>query len=213
MVTPTGAFTEYPIPTSNSGATTVFRAEPCVWFAETEGNKLGRICPPLTTITEFPLLAANSKPVGITRGFDGNIWFTEVNRDKIARIYPDGLILEEPAPTGAGPYGLVTYSGALWFTELHANAVGWSGFGGEPTEHPIPTAAAAALAITAGPGGPWLTETDGNKIARITVSPYVSITEYPVPTPSSKPSGICEGPDHNVWFTEAAAGKIARYVP
>ncbi|MFY9550232.1 MAG: hypothetical protein WAU32_03710, partial [Thermoanaerobaculia bacterium] len=36
------------------------------------------------------------------------------------------------------------------------------------------------------------------------------ITEFPVPTASSSPSGIAAGPDGNLWFTEKAGNKIGR---
>ena len=40
-----------------------------------------------------------------------------------------------------------------------------------------------------------------------------TITEFPVPTPGSGPSGVTSGPDGNVWFTEANAGKVGRITP
>ena len=41
----------------------------------------------------------------------------------------------------------------------------------------------------------------------------LSVTEFPVPTPQSNPYGITRGPDGNLWFTEALAGKIGRITP
>jgi len=38
----------------------------------------------------------------------------------------------------------------------------------------------------------------------------VSFTEYAVPTPSSRPSGIAVGPDGALWFTEYSGNKIGR---
>ena len=37
-------------------------------------------------ITEFSIPPAESDPVGITAGPDGNVWFTENRGDKIGRI-------------------------------------------------------------------------------------------------------------------------------
>jgi virginiamycin B lyase len=37
-----------------------------------------------------------------------------------------------------------------------------------------------------------------------------SITEFPIPTANSLPSGITIGPDGNLWFTETSANKIGR---
>src|SRR5258708_32599737 len=47
-----------------------------------------------------------------------------------------------------------------------------------------------------------------NAIGRIT--PAGVIAEYPVPTPRSVPTGICAGPDKNIYFTELDANKIGR---
>ena len=61
-----------------------------LWFAETRGNKIGRIA---TTgeFSEFLLPTPNDGrvgPFGITVGSDGAVWFTE--RDKIGRIARTG---------------------------------------------------------------------------------------------------------------------------
>jgi len=63
--------------------------------------------------------------------------------------------------------------------------------------------------ITVGPDGNlWFTETNFNKIGRIT--PAGGITEFTIPTASSFPFGITAGPDGNLWFTEADGNKIGR---
>src|SRR5260221_6830523 len=68
-----------------------------VWFAESGGNKIGRITPS-GSITEFPTPTKSSGPWGITTGPDGNVWFTEVV-GKIGRITTGGSITEFPIPT------------------------------------------------------------------------------------------------------------------
>src|SRR5262249_9229459 len=40
-----------------------------------------------------------------------------------------------------------------------------------------------------------------------------AITEFPVLTLDSQPSGITAGPDGNLWFTEAAGNRIGRITP
>ncbi len=49
------------------------------------GNKIGRIT---TTggLTEYTTPTANSRPVIITTGHDGNLWFTEVFADQVGRL-------------------------------------------------------------------------------------------------------------------------------
>jgi len=54
----------------------------------------------------------------ITKGPDGNLWFTEQN-GRIGRISPSGLVTEYPTPSASGsPYGIAVGSdGNIWFTE------------------------------------------------------------------------------------------------
>lgn len=79
-------------------------------------------------------------------------------------------------------------------------------------EFPVPTPGSRPYTIVAGPdGNMWFTESNGNKIGRIT--PEGAILEFPVPTAGSGPYGIAVGPDRNIWFTERFADKIGRLVP
>jgi virginiamycin B lyase len=39
------------------------------------------------------------------------------------------------------------------------------------------------------------------------------VTEFPVPTPNSRPYQIVAGPDGNLWFTESDASKIGKITP
>src|SRR5919197_1243927 len=41
----------------------------------------------------------------------------------------------------------------------------------------------------------------------------VKVTEFPLPTPSSRPYQIVAGPDGNLWFTERFADLIAKFNP
>jgi hypothetical protein len=60
------------------------------------------------------------------------------------------------------------------------------------------------------PRSVWFTEPDANQIGVIT--PDGQITEYPLPTPNSKPAGITAGPDGNIWFTELGSDRIGEFV-
>lgn len=80
------------------------------------------------------------------------------------------------------------------------------------TEFVLPTPASRPYTITPGPDGNlWFTESDGNRIGRLT--PRGRLTEFTVPTPGSGPYGITAGPDGNLWFTERFADQIGRITP
>ncbi|HZU01746.1 MAG TPA: hypothetical protein VFA10_18900 [Ktedonobacteraceae bacterium] len=175
-------------------------------------------------ITEFPLPGANSVPYAITRGADGNLWFTEesANGSQIGRVSTGGSITMFPVPItsgglpGIGPQGITAGpNGNLWFTEVDANQIGRISPSGTITEFPIPTANCFPEGITTGPDGNlWFIEV-GHKIGRI--SPSGSITEFPLTTISdlsgSVPNEIVAGPDGNLWFTEVSANRIGRISP
>jgi len=77
------------------------------------------------------------------------------------------------------------------------------------TEYPVPTVNSFPGGITAGPDGAlWFTESETNKIGRITRAGVV--TEYTVPTASTYPGEIAAGPDGALWFTEGNTSKIGR---
>src|SRR5258707_13210346 len=60
-----------------------------------QGNENGGNGSTQVTITEYPITTTpGSAPVGITRGPDGNLWFTEYLGNKIGRITTAGVITE-----------------------------------------------------------------------------------------------------------------------
>jgi streptogramin lyase len=155
--------------------------------------------------------------IDITRGPDGNLWFTEENLfgDKIGRITTSGSITEFPLPTLQNVLGGITAGpdGNLWFTELGQDAIGRITPTGNITEFRLKTGS-SFKGITAGPDGNlWFTESDSNAIAIGRISTAGIITEFPLPTLQSAPGGITAGPDGNLWFTESDSDNIGRISP
>jgi virginiamycin B lyase len=76
------------------------------------------------------------------------------------------------------------------------------------TEFPMsPPSGPNAIAVGVD-GNLWFTETDGNKIGRITTQG--KLTEFAIPTADATPTGIAAGADGNLWFTETDGNKIGR---
>jgi len=90
-VTPGGRLTEFPIPTTNSGAQAMVAGrDGNLWFTEFAASKIGRITPD-GEICEFPLqiaAGANPSPNGIAAGPDGNLWFVEFSANRVVRFDP-----------------------------------------------------------------------------------------------------------------------------
>ena len=125
------------------------------------------------TINEFTVPTASSGLGAITAGPDGNLWFAEVNANKIGRITTTGVITEYTIPTAdSWPLGITTGpDGNLWFTEWFGNKIGRITTAGVITEFTVLTASSAPGAITVGPDGNlWFTEPKANTIGQVVLN-------------------------------------------
>ncbi len=162
-------------------------------------------------------------PNGITSGPDGNLWFTEGNRNQIGKLTPLGsfTFYDFPTTLRVQPTGItVGPDGALWFAEFDGNKIGRIDTSGNITEFDSAIGPVGPDRITTGPDGNlWFTEPLSNRIGRITITPECVIardcviTEFPLPTAAAQPRDIVAGPDGNLWFTEYNAGQLARITP
>src|SRR5437016_6286143 len=103
-------------------------------------------------VTEFPIPTSNSGPLGITRGPDGNVWFTENGAKKIGRISMTGTVTEFPLPLPfSDPRGITAGpDGNLWFTGIFQSNIDRMTPSGVLTEFGL--TACLPQPLTAGPG-------------------------------------------------------------
>ena len=155
-------------------------------------------------------IPTGSQPISITRGPDGNLWFTLQNSSQVARITPRGVITEFVTPTFSFPFDITPGpDGNVWFSEGSTGQIGFVTPEGQITEIKFSNFDASS-GITTGPDGNiWFCDSTGNNIWRYDLTAQ-ALTKFPVPTPNSSPEDITTGPDGNLWFTERSAGKIAR---
>jgi streptogramin lyase len=160
------------------------------------------------TFQEFPIPSGGA-PYLITWGFSGDLWFTEREANRVAKITAAGVITEFTVPTAFSlPEGIATVGGGdAWFTEFAGNKIGHVTSAGVFEEFTIPTPNSGPRGIIAGPtGGYWFTEFNAGKIGFITTAGV--ITEFTIPTPNSGPVGIDWLTSSPLWFTESNTGKI-----
>ena len=161
-----------------------------------------------------------SETTGITKGPNGNLFFTETAADKIGEITTAGVVTEFAIPTpNALPTDITTGpDGNLYFTEAgFTNDLGFGALhigrltpAGKFTEFSLGFSAFAVGGITAGPdGNVYFTVGDnkGEQLGRITPAGTVSFLALPG---GVNPGAITTGPDGNLWVTDPDAGQIIR---
>lgn len=185
-------------------------ADGAVWTSLPERGELVRVGQS-GHVRRVRLDAVQSRPMVLTPGPDGAIWFSRGD-GRIGRVTPAGDVSSVPVATAAGsPYGVCAGpDGALWYTLLAADRVGRISLDGDAQEFPLPAGSMPSL-ITAGPDGAlWCTLNQANAVARIT--PAGGVTAYPLPTAGAAPVGI-HADRESVWFAEIGAGQIGRILP
>ena len=101
-----------------------------------------------------------------------NVWFTEYNVNKIARLDHDtGKITEWSVPTpNSGPYDIVVdRRGMIWFDEFTANkVVHFDPTTAQFTEYPLPGQDSQVRKITMDQNGAiWLSEYKNSRMVRL----------------------------------------------
>jgi virginiamycin B lyase len=199
-----------------------------VWFTERgtatrPGNKIGRVV--LTpgndpVVEEFPLPetippelapvlplatpAFGRRPLGITAGPDGAMWFAQERMNQIGRIDPYTLeISEYPLPNLAfrrQPFEITAGpDGHIWFTEAFGNRIGRISTAGDIVEFPVPTSASGPNTIRRGPD-PNAAKDCAQQRAAGAFSAYANF-------------GDCvsrHATTRTLWFTEFNANRVAK---
>ena len=179
------------------------------------------------TVSTFEAPAVQLSGQGVTKGSDGNFWFTEPGKGKIGRMTPKGAVTEFPLPNGHSASNAITSGpdGNLWFTE--GDRVGRMTTAGAVTEFTVAPGAHLTGITSGSDGNLWFMDTDHFKIGRMTTSGAVD--EFPIPPATTLKSqgsknlfhDITSGPDGNVWYTAeiydrksgVGRGEIGRVTP
>jgi virginiamycin B lyase len=147
-------------------------------------------------------------PSAMTKGPDGNAWYTTDGGSEIKRITANGTIRTYPLPESdkvSGFGGITTGPDrALWFTQTSDSDDGREAIGrldpdGGYTRFPLPDDKPGLGRITLGPdGGLWFTEKALYRIARVSTDGVVD--EFPL-KPGTVPADLIAGRDGALWFT------------
>ncbi len=160
-------------------------------------------------------LPAGSKPLYITAGPEGNLWFTDPGTNQIGKISTSGSVTEYGLglTANAGLAGITAGpDGNVWFTERKGHKIGRITPSGAITEFSTGlTGTPDIYGITSGPGSAvWFTETFAGRIGMINPGTGV-IKEFPIPAGTY--TTIVQGPDGNLWYPSVNKATISRMTP
>jgi len=195
-----------------------------LWFAGinrtgTPSNVVGRVSP--GGATEEHAIAATAETLGIgglTRGPEGNMWFTEPAANRIERVGPSGQAEGFAVPTaGSLPTGIVSAPGGfLWVTMEGTGKVAKV----DPIGHVVESAlndGARPAALALGPDSAlWVMETESATLGRVGLDG--STSSFPLPTDGAIFKGtlnsdIVTGPDGNLWLSQEDGPFVGEVIP
>jgi len=168
--------------------------------------------PPIKLKTEFTVPGDSPYPGAITKGPDGNLWFTLAVAGEIGRITPSGSVTEFPASKNTSPQVIVSGpDGNMWYAADDPNYIGKITTSGSVAEVKInwPKDAEGHTSIAfAHDGSLWFTA--GQQIGKMTRTGWVSWLAVPLVQTGNcahaTSAGLAIGPDNSVWFTVGISG-------
>jgi RHS repeat-associated protein len=152
-------------------------------------------------LASYALPSVWATPAEVVSGPDGNVWLTEYDGGRIAKVTPAGTVTEYSTGSGSQPSGLVAGPhGDLWFT-AGSNTVGTVSPSGTITDYTIDAGSwASAITIATGASGTVRVAEPGNlAIATLDGSGTVTARASTI----GNPWDITAGPDGSDYFSDA----------
>jgi copper transport protein len=210
---------------SFDGLTTTFLTqdnEGNIWFTDTPANQIGFIDPVTKQITTKtipkldPVISKNT-PLFIKADFDGNIWITIVNKDRIVKYLPENDEFEEIVLSGKEnlPFALaLDDNGKMWYTSTGSGKIGYV----DPDNNNITEISTDT--VLQGPeallfdkdGNLWIAEHTGLAITKF--NPVLETFErISVPDEEALPFGMTFDKYGNIWFAQHTIDSLGAYDP
>lgn len=202
---------EWDVPTPNSFPHEIIvDNNGIVWFAEKEGNNIGKFDPQTEEFTEYKIPTQSSKTPGVEADDSGNIWFTERKGHKIGKLNTiTGEISEYLPITPTGPHTPVFGNGILWFTLYDVGKIGsFDPQTEEMKEYDTSSESTGAYGITVDKyDNVWFSMTSIYKIGKFDQRTN-TIHEYDLPTPNTIIRFMSADNEGNVWYANNNNNKI-----
>ena len=193
-----------------------------IWFTDSPRNQIGYIdleTKEITTktIPKLGPVISDNKPIFIQADFDGNIWISIVNKNKILKYLPDADIFKviELPERESFPFALsIDSDGNIWYTATGIGKIGYI----EPNEGKI-TQYSKKIPLD----GPefllfdkdenvWIAEHTGTAITKF--NPVLETFEkISVSNEEALPFGMTFDRYGNIWFAQHVVDSIGVYDP
>ncbi|KAF6246033.1 CopD family protein [Nitrosopumilus sp. b2] len=212
-------------PYSFDGTTTTFLTQDRdgkIWFTDTPRNQIGFIDPQTKEITtktipKFDPVISDNAPLFIKADFEGNLWITIVNKDRIVKYIPEDDKFEEIVLPGKEnlPFALeIDEEGKIWFTTTGTGNIGYidpkdnhiTQFSSEP-----PLQGPEALLFD-DEGNLWIAEHTGLAITKFNLI-FETFERISVPNDEALPFGMTFDRYGNIWFAQHTIDNIGAYDP
>ena len=212
-------------PHSFDGLTTTFLTNDNngkIWFTDTPRNQIGFIDIQTKEITTKTLpkldpVISDNTPLFIKADFDGNIWITVVNKDRILKYLPEKDIFEQivmPEKQSL-PFALsVDEDGKVWYSATGTGKIGFiDPQSNELTQISTDTVLQSPEAlIFDDDGNLWIAEHTGLAITKF--NPVLeTFKRISVPDINALPFGMTFDRYGNIWFAQHTIDSLGVYDP
>ena len=225
---PSGVITEIPISgeTGAHPATITLDHKGNVWFTD-ENNASGSVWmfnPSNTSFTQFKTPDPKAIPIFVLVDAQDNIWFSEINRDKIGVLAQPNYVLTEYAlpTTGSGPAEMSIQPGTsyLWITEQYTGRIARFDMAIHSFQEFTPNVSLRyPVGIVADQSGNiWIAEHGGSSIVLFQTSSS-TWTKFPTSIAStvqqgySAPATLTVDKLGRLWSVEHFSNKVGRLQP
>ena len=158
-------------------------------------------------VTVHPLAAGAGRPMQLTAGGDGSLWYTR-DDDRLVRRDATGTERVIELPPGAAPYGVcVAPDGTVWFTAPGVDRIGRLTPAGDlrMVRLPVPDSRPAMIAATAD-GAVWVALNAAGALARLHDGDTGLVRLPHGPSPAA-PVGLAAAGD-GVFYADIAGARV-----
>jgi copper transport protein len=193
-----------------------------IWFTDRPRNQIGFIDVEtkeitIKTLPKLDPVISDNMPLFIKADFDGNIWITVVNKDRILKYIPEQDTFEEFVLPNKGslPFALtIDEDGKIWYSATGAGKIGFI----DPQNNKLTQISTDTVLqspealIFDEDGNLWIAEHTGLAITKF--NPVLETFEkVSVPNDKALPFGMTFDRYGNIWFAQHTVDSVGVYDP